>query len=214
MNLDEIRRIASENMEGRKSHPEREPGYIFYHGLRTANLTGVIMSRLNGDLNAFDPVLYTGALFHDVGKGFAMHNETGADLARNLLSDVCSPEELERISRIVRFHCVRKNGLDLEAAILAVQDADMIDHYGTQGIWLDLLESAHNRDSQLELIKLWDSDEHRGHIAKMRGLLNFDFSKMLFDDRISYQRRFLERLKLEAEGKIPDEMKLPASGKR
>ena len=214
MNLEEIRRIASENMSNRRSHLEREPGHVFHHGLRTANLTGEIMSRIERSLGRFDPVLYTGALFHDVGKGFGMHNEIGAEVAKRLLIDVCTPGELERICEIVRFHCIRKHGLELDNGILSVQDADMIDHFGTQEIWLHFLYRAYNHDTQMEAIKFWDSDEFRKRTAKMRGLLNFEVSKALFDDRIDFQERFLARLKLEAEGRVPDTIPEPAAGDR
>jgi len=207
LNLEEIQKIAADNMEGRRSHLEREAGYIYYHGLRTANLAGEILSRVDGQAPVFDPVLYTGALFHDIGKGYTSHNETGAGLVKDLLAGLCTEAELDRISDIVRYHCIRKNGLELDKGILAVQDADMIDHFGTQEIWLNFLYRAYNHDTELDAVKFWDSDSYRGQTAKLRGLLNFEFSKSLFDDRVGFQELFLRRLKIEAEGRIPDEIR-------
>ena len=204
MNLEEIRRIAAGSMAGRRSHLEREPGYIYYHGIRTANLAGEIITKIEGDSAVFDPVLYTGALFHDLGKGFEAHNETGADLARSLLHGVCTRSDLDRICDIIRFHCIRKNGLDLDGGILAVQDADMIDHFGTQEVWLNFLFQAYSHGNQRDVIEYWDCDEFKERTAKLRGLLNFDISKRLFDDRVGFQERFLARFKLEADGRLPD----------
>ncbi|MBN1685449.1 MAG: HD domain-containing protein [Spirochaetales bacterium] len=214
MNLDIVRKIAAENMGSRRSHLDREPGYVLHHGQRTANLTGEIMNRITGGPDVFDPVLYAGALFHDIGKGFAAHNETGAELAAGLLKDVCAPGELDRICHIVRNHCLRKQGLELDDGILAVQDADMIDHFGTQGVWLDFLHRGYKHDTQLATVRLWDSDEFRNHVRDMRELLNFELSKELFDDRIEFQEGFLARLKMESEGRVPDEVQYPGAGKR
>jgi uncharacterized protein len=210
VNLEEIRKIASDNMMSRRSHLEREPGYIYYHGLRTANLAAEILNKVekrgNGRGPTFDPVLYTGALFHDIGKGFVSHHETGAELARRLLDGVCSDNELDRICDITRFHCIRKSGFDLDKEILAVQDADIIDHFGTQEIWLNFLNRGYKHEGQLEAIRFWDSDFFRDHTAKLRSLLNFEISKKLYDDRLEFQRLFLDRFKLEAEGLIPKEV--------
>jgi len=210
LNLEKIRKIAADNMAGRRSHLQREPGYIYYHGLRTANLAGEILEKVdnrgNGNGVTFDQVLYTGALFHDVGKGFASHHQTGAELARRLLDGVCSDAELDRICDIVRYHCIRKDRFDLDAGILSVQDADIIDHFGTQEIWLNFLHRAYNHEAQHEAIRFWDSDFFRDHIVKLRGLLNFEISKKLYDDRLEFQKLFLSRLKLEAEGRIPEEV--------
>lgn len=206
MNLEEVRRIAAESMAERRSHLEREPGHVYHHGLRTANLTGEIMSGMEGDLSVFDPVLYTGALFHDVGKGFGAHNEAGADLAIRLLNGVCSPADLDRVCEIIRFHCIRKHGLDLDNGILAVQDADMIDHFGTQEVWLNFLFQAYNHGNQRDAIEYWESDDFRKQTARLRDLLNFELSKALFDDRVEFQEDFLARLKLEAEGRLPDNL--------
>jgi uncharacterized protein len=206
LNLEEIRRIASENMANRRSHLEREPGHIFHHGLRTANLAGEIIARVDGEMNVFDPVLYTGALFHDVGKGFAAHNEAGADIARRLLDGVCAPADLDRVCEIIQFHCIRKHGLDLNTGVLAVQDADMIDHFGTQEIWLSFLFQAYSHGNQGDVIAYWDSDEFKKRTAKLRDLLNFDVSKTIYDDRVKFQESFHARLKLEGEGRVADKI--------
>lgn len=197
-------------MAGRRSHLQREPGYIYYHGLRTANVAAEILrkadSRGNGNGAAFDPVLYTGALFHDVGKGFASHHETGAELARGLLYDVCTEPELDRICNIVRFHCIRKELFDLDEEILAVQDADIIDHFGTQEVWLNFLNRAYKHEGQLEAIHFWNSDFFHNQIVKLRDLLNFDISKKMYDDRLEFLKLFIDRMKREAEGIMPKEL--------
>ena len=202
MNLDEIRKIARTNMAGRKAHRSREAGYIYHHGHRTARLAGEIQFLIKGEADLFDPVLYAGALFHDVGKGFEAHNETGAHLVRRLLGSVCSSEELDGICEIVRFHCLRKHGLNLVPRVLWVQDADILDHVGTQDVWLKFLHSAFECENQEEALAYWQSDSAAEHLSGMRDMLNFDVSKELYDERVAFNLRFIERFRAESGGEI------------
>lgn len=204
MNLEEIRRIARENMEKRRAHLDREPGYIYNHGLRVANLSGELMSLITGNPGLFDPLLYIGALFHDIGKGLVPHNEVGAGITRDLLSVHCTPEEIEGVCDTVRFHCIRKHGLDLTDGQMAVQDADMIDHFGTQEVWLNFLYNAYRNRGQRDVIDFWRGDEFKQMVIRMRELLNFDVSIAVFDDRVAFHGEFLQRFELEAEGRLPE----------
>jgi uncharacterized protein len=202
MNLEVIRGIARKAMETRISHSGREPGYIFAHGKRTANLAGEIVSRMTGREEIIDEILYTGALFHDVGKGLPRHNEAGAVLVKQLLADVCDVGQLESISDIVRFHCLRKHDLDLNESILALQDADIIDHFGTQEVWLNFYNSAHYHHSTQHSLDWWQGERFAQIVTKMRTLLNFDFSKEIYDDRVAFHKDFLARFRAESKGLI------------
>lgn len=156
---------------------------------------------ISGEKDRFDPVLFTGALFHDIGKGFESHNDTGAVIARSLLKNTCNEDELDEIDRIVRFHCIRKHGLDLDDRILAVQDADIIDHFGTQEIWLNFLHNSYHDRSQQSVLEWWQSEKFVDHIAELRGLINFDVSKVMFEERLTYHSEFVARFALEAVGR-------------
>lgn len=216
MNLDQVRLIAEENIKPRRFHAAREPGYIYYHGRRVAALAEDILAVVNGERSGarsgehssgddpIDPVLYAGALFHDVGKGFAPHNEVGADIARSLLKDCCSADEIEGIRSIIWHHCLRKKGHELENRELAVQDADLIDHFGTQDVWLSFLHAAHHGESPQQVVDWWRSEESQKMTKRLRGLLNFDVSTRLYDERFAYFSQFAERFAIEAEGRIPD----------
>ena len=120
MNIETIRRVAWESMGTRRSHLEREVGYAYYHGLRVANLAGEILFLRDGERNQFDEVVFSGGIFHDIGKGFGAHNETGAEITRHLLGGSCEPNDLDAICEIVRYHCIRKHQLKLSEEILVV----------------------------------------------------------------------------------------------
>ena len=202
LNLETVRKIAWENMGSRRAHEGCEVGYIYYHGLRTANLAGEILFLRDGDRTAFDEKVFAGGLFHDIGKGFGAHNEAGAAITRHLLNSCCTPEELDDICDIVRFHCIRKHQLDLPEKILAIQDADIIDHYGTQQIWLGMLRASYHDESATSLMEYWNSDEFRDHLEELRELLNYQESCAIFEERIDFLTRFNQRFQTESEGRI------------
>lgn len=202
MNLETINTIAFENMAKRRANLQREVGYIYYHGLRAATLSGEISHRVFGAHAEFDKILHIGALFHDVGKGFQPHNEVGAQITRKLLADYCAPEELVDIEQIVRFHCVRKRGIQLSDRVLCVQDADILDHFGTQEIWLQIFYSAATDQSQTQALEYWNSDEFTTHLDELRELINFDVTRRLFESRLAFARGFVDRFGYEAEGRL------------
>ena len=202
MNLDEIRRIAWENMGKRRSHSDREEGYIYFHGLRVANLAGELLYLRGGNHDRIDDVLIAGGLFHDIGKGFGAHNESGAEITRHLLGDFCTPDELNTICDIVRFHCIRKHQLELPDHILAIQDADIIDHFGTQCVWLHFLHAANQNLGQSAALEYWQGEKYAEHMAELMELLNFSESKDIFTERLEYLRGFADRFQIEMEGRI------------
>jgi len=198
VNLDAIRELAKKNLAGRRPNGNREAGYIYYHSLRVANLAGELSARTGAPSDEFDPVLYTGALFHDVGKGLSRHNETGAAVARELLSEHLGEDVLAEVCDIVRFHCVRKHGLDLSRRVLLVQDADIIDHYGSQQVWLQFLQAAFNNVPQPDVAGRWTAESYRSEIERVRALINLEESLRIFDERVSFQREFYRRFQEEA----------------
>jgi uncharacterized protein len=80
MDIERINQIAYESMAHRKTHQGREPGFILYHGRRTAQIALRLAAQINGAVDR--NILYTGALFHDIGKGTEPHNEAGARIVR------------------------------------------------------------------------------------------------------------------------------------
>lgn len=202
LNIEAIRRVAWENMGTRRVHKEREIGYIYYHGLRTANIAGEILYLVHGKREDFDEIMFTGSLFHDVGKGFGIHNEAGAAIARHLLGDLCAQDKLDKICKIVRLHCIRDHRLDFSNQIRAVQDADIIDHYGTQQIWLGISRAAHHGETSADILGHWSGDEFRNHLDELRELLNFQESLSIFNERIDSARQFIDRFRVESEGRL------------
>jgi uncharacterized protein len=202
MEIGKIIQIAEKAMRDRREDQKREKGFIFFHGLRTAKLALNLKQKLKTNCNFSDDVLFAGALFHDIGKGTEPHNQTGAEMAKNCLSGYCSENELRDICDIIFSHN-RRNELDgLSNEIKLVQDADILDHFGSLEIWLKFLYSAHNNENISDALNFWQSKEFNNYQKICRNLLNFEISKQIFDEKNFFQNEFSKRLTIEANGEI------------
>src|SRR5690606_1118348 len=133
---------ARTTMGKRKSHLRREKGFIYYHCQRVANLSLNLRKQLYPDQAAMDDIMYVGALFHDVTKGIEPHHETGVHLVKQLLQEECKVDELEIVATIIAQHNNR-HLQELPYYIKIVQDADILDHFGSMEIWLKFIYSAY-----------------------------------------------------------------------
>jgi uncharacterized protein len=201
MNIEKINEIAFKTMSRRKSHLQREKGFIYYHGQRVAKMSINLRKDLFPNDLLMDEIIYIGALFHDVTKGIEPHNKTGAHLVKSLLEHECSREDLDKISNIIEHHNARNND-DLPFYIKIVQDADILDHFGSLEIWLKFMYSAHKEENVFDAIRLWDSEEHKSYLDSSRKALNYDLSKRIFDRKIEFETQFQDRFKLECNGDI------------
>ncbi|AIQ58631.1 hypothetical protein PBOR_18030 [Paenibacillus borealis] len=153
------------------------------------------------DEEAMDDIIYVASVFHDVTKGIEPYQETGSVLVKSLLKDECSQEQLEFISDIIALHNIR-NHEELPYYIKLVQDADMLDHFGTMEIWMKFLNSAHGEEHVLEAVQFWESEEYNSYLKKSRGQLNYDRSKSIFDAKLKFEQQFQERFKAECNGEV------------
>lgn len=201
MDLQKVEQIALKTMSRRKSHLQRERGFIYYHCSRVASMSLQLRKRLFPERTGHDDCIYAGALFHDVTKGIEPHHETGAHMVRQLLKEACSESELELVSEIVFLHNRRKVE-DQPYYAKIVQDADILDHFGSLNIWLKFQYSAAQEENVFDAIQLWESDEHKHYIEESRDALNFELSRQLFDQKIEFEKRFQTRFTLECNGEI------------
>jgi uncharacterized protein len=83
-----------------------------------------------------------------------------------------------------------------------VQDADILDHFGTMEVWLKFVYSAHSEESVFDALKFWESSFCKDYYKNMREALNFDFSKNIFDDKYNFTQMFIDRFTKEINGEI------------
>lgn len=201
MDIEKINDIAFKTMSKRKSHLKREKGFIYYHCQRVAKVSLNLRKSLFPDKELKDKIIYVGALFHDVTKGIEPHNKTGAHMIRTLLQEECNEQEINDISEIIELHNSR-NMEEHTYPVKIVQDADILDHFGSLEIWLKFIYSAHTEESVFDAIRLWDSKEHKNYLQESRNALNYDLSKELFDKKIMFEMDFQKRFKMECDGAI------------
>ena len=139
--------------------------------------------------------LLVAGLFHDVGKEFDPHNDHGAEIAARLLKDECTPDELATIIDIVRAHPLRQKPNGHSTAARIVQDADLIDHFGAQGIWL-AFHDAGGLSPELMLASC-RKERTPEWIARIREMLNFAACVAEFDRRVELECAFFNRLEQE-----------------
>lgn len=204
MDMNEVKEIARKTMSKRKSHLNRERGFIYYHGQRVANLAMNLRKNLFPHESTMDDIIYAGALFHDVTKGIEPHHLTGAELVHTLLNSACSAEELAGISEIIRHHNTRKqaDSPDLPYYMKLVQDADILDHFGSMEIWLKFVYSGNNEENVFDAIQLWDSENYAKYVASSREVLNYELSKDIFDQKLIFVEQFQARFRAECNGEI------------
>ena len=202
MNLTAMQALAEQLLKRRKAHIDREKGGIYYHGQRVANTARLLRHAILPDDASHDDILTIASWFHDIGKDIEPHGHYGALLARDALRPHCAPEELDEICEIIALHCERKPGEnDYSPWTKLLQDADMLDHYGSYTLWMDIWGSV-CQDGSWEALAFYDEANWAKHCAKNRALLNYELSRRIFDEKIAFVNALYARMRIECGGEI------------
>lgn len=201
MDFKRLESLAEKYMGHRKSHIEREIGHVYFHGKRVAKGVLELREKLFPEDASHDELLRCAGLFHDLGKGIEPHPRTGALLARELLKEELAAPELEAVCGLIAVHDDRQPDSDSYSPwVKLLQDADMLDHFGVQGVWLSFTYYAYmGQKGMIELPEFYET-EWKPMVAKNRELLNFSFSREIFEEKTAYEWSTIQRLKLESEG--------------
>ena len=202
MNLDAITKIAHEEMGSRKEHKYRERGFLLNHGLRVGKIAINLRKKIYPNESSMDHIIYVGALFHDLCKGNEPHSENGSKMISKLIKEFCSESELMKIEEIILLHNKRNTVNDFEKYIKLVQDADVLDHFGTVEIWQNSSQNGQTEEGILGTLEWYNSSECVEYNDRSIKSLNYDISKKIFEDRISFVELFRSRLTKENNGEI------------
>lgn len=200
MDLGQIKEVARQTMGERLTHPYREPGFIFHHGQRVGNLALQLRELIFPGAKENDAVLLVGGWFHDLGKGLEPHWETGPLLAGEILKNHCPKEQLEQIKEIIGGHTLRKKKA-YPPYVQLVQDADLLDHFGTLEIWLNFWYTAGTKGTVSDALHFYQT-EYKTRVEQVRPLLNYAQSQEFFEERDGFVGEFMERLQREGAGKL------------
>jgi uncharacterized protein len=201
MDTNILQEVAYKLMGNRKAHLEREKGFIYYHGLRVSKLSLKLREVILPEDNSHDDIMVAASMFHDVAKGIEPHGKYGAVLIIDILKDHCTEYEIDKISEIIHYHQLRKKDNDYSDYIKIVQDADILDHFGTIEIWMNFQYYAHVDEPMKNSLEFY-KNEFEAHAKSCRELLNYEISYKIFDDKISFINSFIDRFNKEAEGEF------------
>lgn len=202
MDLQMIKQRAYENLGNRKAHHHRETGFIYYHGARVANLVMNLRKLLFPEDNSMDEILQAAAYFHDVAKGIEPHHEYGALLVKEMLQDLCTAEEVDKIAGLIQCHALRKKR-EYNNYEMLLQDADLLDHFGTIELWMNFYYYA-TEDQNMDFSIDFYHTEFKDITMKNRSLLNFALSEKIFDEKLEFVNSFVKRMEIENKGDIVD----------
>jgi len=202
MDMNIIAKIAKTLMIDRKAHIEREIGGVYYHGQRTANIAITLRKNIFSNDSNFDETLIAAAYLHDCGKGIGPHAEYGAVIAKHALKNIIDQEEIDKIANLILLHTSRNpENNDFDKATKLLQDADLLDHIGIYEIWMNIQYYAHTEGSISDMITYYDKN-YKNQRVKHRKLLNFDYSRRVYDEKAAFEKSFIDRLNKEGQGEL------------
>ncbi len=201
MDVEQLKELAYIHLANRKAHLEREKGFIYYHGQRVAKIAVWLREFILPHDQSHDEILMAAAFFHDIAKGIEPHSYYGSILVEQILRDYCSGYELEQITELIRWHQFRDQTKDYSEYIKILQDADTLDHGGSVELWMNFQYQSHTNGTLLDSVQFY-REEYDKIAVMMRQGLNYDISVQIFDEKVEFVRNFIERMSVEAEGRI------------
>ena len=115
-----------------------------------------------------------------LAKGGSITAVVGSKMVPKILGRVLEKSEIEDIQRLVREHNLRERPNICKLDSRTLQDADVLDHFGVQGIWLSVYYTAKNNGDQKDMLNYYQSKEHKEYAEDKFYGLNFDISKKMF----------------------------------
>ncbi|MBR6809606.1 MAG: HD domain-containing protein [Clostridia bacterium] len=201
MDFQKLDRIAFRLMGKRKSHLEREVGAAYFHGKRTGKSAVELRKRLFPEEDGMDDILLCAGMFHDMCKGLEPHADNAAFLCRKVLAEELTEKEMDAVCQLIHNHDKRHPGTEVNTVWeRLLQDADVLDHYGSQGIWMSNTYYAYCGQREMAALSEFYFKEWEPQCEMDRKKLNFDLSKQIFDEKIAFEGHVIRRMLKEAEG--------------
>lgn len=201
MDINELQELAQKMMKNRKAHIGREKGFIYYHGLRVSKIAIKLREIILPEDSSYDEILVVASLFHDVAKGIEPHGTYGSVLVKELLKDYCTEQEISEIAELIYYHSSRTKDNEYSEYIKIIQDADMLDHFGSTEVWMNFVYNAHKDASMYKSLEFYEN-EYEVEVSKCRALLNYEVSRKIFDEKVSFTRSFVDRFRKETAGEV------------
>jgi len=210
MNRKEILEWAERRMKTATAEPY-ECGYRYHHGMRVAAIA-VRLARSVNLSRTQQALVYVAGVLHDVGKagkrGNDSHGPRGANVIRRHLKPWMTREEMDRVCAMVGNHYERprsswyhgKTPPQLPKEVLVVQDADIIDHYGSMEVWAEILYARRDGKSPAEMLKSLHGQSKKERAEALKSL-NFAVSRREVRRRFKAADAFFRTLGVDSGGR-------------
>lgn len=212
MNKTAMLEWARSEMENACDAP-MERGYRYRHGIRVASLAlqlaDVVAPGIDRD------VLEVAAVLHDIGKsdgrGNEGHGNRGAAMVREYAAQWFSGDEIERVCRLIELHYARagsrwyrgKSRPAWEKDVMLLQDADLLDHFGCNSVWLYFCRARNKKqDPKACIEEYWQPSHDPEWREEARRSLNFDVSRRELELRLQRSDCFFRRFAEEQDGRL------------
>ena len=157
--------------------------------------------RINEVENGDEQVLYTAAIFHDIGKavgGELPHALISAEICEDYLKASSFPaDKIEKVLQAVRLHSSKDDtslNLNLEDKIL--MDADLCDEVGATAVLWDNMAIA--LEDAPDYLKAYERHlEYYHKLELLKNQLKTPTGKRFYEERLSFLGRFINELKYE-----------------
>ena len=191
--------------------PGREPAYRLLHGHRVARLGLQLLDEPDvaaaGPAEGARPVVWLAGLLHDLFKeGLGAdapgtdHAAASRDWAARHLPPLFGADTAQRVAEACWLHNKRQLPAPVEARVL--QDADLLDHFGAQEVWLAAYFSA-SRGQGLAACLAYLTGEVNGRWRRYAlDHVHFDSARAALVERLRYADALIARLQAEAEGRL------------
>jgi len=204
MEKQKIAEIAASLMRDRRSHPHKEVGNKYYHGLRVAKIALTLRKIVLPEDDSRDDILTAAAWMHDCANGernYGNHAIEGAKLCRELLAGCCTPEEMDGICHIVAHHDDRSHTVEYDTWLKCHQDADHLDHFGSYDVMMAFLECNASGGTIDDMLK-WMQYDRPAQMERVKAQLNFDVSRRIYEEKMAFMSDFALRYQAETDGEI------------
>ena len=216
MDIPSILSWARSRMERADDSP-LELGYRLHHGERVGAIAASLAERVCPGAAPSELYRIAGVV-HDVGKagyrGPVPHGPRGAQILRAEAAQWFEPEELDFVCLMVENHYARPLSRWYEgkekpvwpAPVLVIQDADLLDHFGTNYFWITFHHAIAKGEGPDRFFASYTEPGTRrglGWVQDSRRSLNFEESRRELDRRQSLAEAFYKEMAMDLEGKLP-----------
>lgn len=191
--------------------PGREPGYRLFHGHRVARLGLELLARPDVAASGLDrdapTVVWLSGLIHDLFKETLGADPPGVDhaaRARDWAARRLPALFGETLARRVAAACYLHNKRHLPAPAEAqvVQDADLLDHFGAQEVWMSAYFSGARGEGLGDSLAYLLGDENARWRRYAVEHVRFASAREALQERLEYADAVIRRLQAESAGRL------------